>query len=205
MAYPKCGTKVPASDWLTEPLIPARQRLSDKWIMPILGPQQEAPFCSEGGRLVLVTSREGEEFTGAIFPTGAWRWPWLSRWACWSAFWRSVALCLAIAECCPVGRVGWDGMRRLTVPWGLLVPAEAFDLGWRFWFLRAAVSLSLAAKTIFAFPVAGVSSLVGGWTSCLSGSSGETRQRGGGLGLCWETLRMLCVFVLHKFKFWSRL
>lgn len=61
-------------------------------------------ICSEGGRLVLVTSREGEGVTGAIFPTGAWRWLWLSRWASWSAFWRLFGLCLAIAECRPVGR-----------------------------------------------------------------------------------------------------
>ena len=54
--------------------------------------------------MVLVTSREGEGVTGAIFPTGARRWPWLSRWACWSAFWRLVGPCLATAECRPVGR-----------------------------------------------------------------------------------------------------
>lgn len=82
--------------------------------MPILGLQREAPFCSEGGRLVLVTSREGEGVAGAIFPTGARKWPWLSWWAYWRAFWRLVRLCLAIAECRPwggksLGGIGRDG------------------------------------------------------------------------------------------------
>lgn len=36
--------------------------------MPILGPQREAPFCSEGGRLVLVITREGERVAGRHFP-----------------------------------------------------------------------------------------------------------------------------------------
>lgn len=42
--------------------------------MPILGPQREAPFCSEGGRFVLLIAREGNRVMGAIFPTGLmWR------------------------------------------------------------------------------------------------------------------------------------
>lgn len=80
-----------------------------------------------------MTSREGEGVTGAIFPTGARRWPWLSRWASRSAVGRLVELCLAIDECRPVGRKVVGGARtekrRLTAPWGLSVPAEAFDLG----------------------------------------------------------------------------
>lgn len=61
-----------------------------------------------------MTSWEGEEVTGAIFPKGAGRWPCLSRWACWSASWRLVGLCLAIVECHLLGGkwsegVGQDG------------------------------------------------------------------------------------------------
>lgn len=62
-----------------------------------------------------MTRREGERVTGAIFPTGARRCPWFSRWAYWSGFWRPVVLCLVIAECRHIGRgmvgrarTGWD-------------------------------------------------------------------------------------------------
>lgn len=161
MACAKCGIKVPVSDWLAEPLILDRYRLADKWFMPILGPQREAPFCSEGGRLVLVTSREGDGVTGAIFPTGARRWPWLSRWASWSAFRWMVGLCLEIVECRPVGRTvvgrprtgkdAWPlpgGSRCLPRP---LVCREGSA------FPGTAVCRSLAAKPARAFQVAGAS------------------------------------------------
>lgn len=113
-----------------------------------------------------MTSREGEGFTGAIFPTGARRWPWRSRWACWSAFWRPGGLCLAIAECRHVGRevVGWGrtGWDASPLPGGSRCQLRPLVLGGGSAFPRAAVCLSLAAKSPFAFPVAGASSLVGG-------------------------------------------
>lgn len=134
--------------------------------MPILGPQREAPFCSEGGRLVLVTSREGEGVTGAIFPTGARTWLWLSRWASRSAFWRLVGLCLAIAECRPVGRDVVERARTekdaCPLPGGSRRQPRPLVWGEGSAFPRAAVCRSLAAEPVRAFQVAGASFGAGG-------------------------------------------
>lgn len=72
--------------------------------MPILGPQREAPFCSEGGRFVLLIAREGNGVMGAIFPTGPKCRLWSSRRACRSVCRRPDGPCLAIAECYFTGR-----------------------------------------------------------------------------------------------------
>lgn len=71
--------------------------------MPILGPQREAPFCSEGGRFVLLIAREGNGVMGAIFPTGPMCRLWSSRRACRSECRRPDGPCFAIAECCFTG------------------------------------------------------------------------------------------------------
>lgn len=134
MARAKCGIRVSVSDWLAEPLIPDQHHFSDKLIMRIPGPQRETPFCSKGGRLVLVITWEGERVTGAIFPTGARRRRGISRWACWSEFWRPDELCLGLAECCAImgeeegkRRTGWE---TCPLPGGSLL-TEALGLGQR--------------------------------------------------------------------------
>ncbi|MEJ1273985.1 hypothetical protein NN561_004860 [Cricetulus griseus] len=71
--------------------------------MPILGPQREAPFCGEGGRLVLLIAREGNGVMGAIFPTGPRRRVWRVRWACRSASRRPDGPRLATDECYSTG------------------------------------------------------------------------------------------------------
>lgn len=142
-------------------------------------------------------TREGEGVTGAIFPTGARRWPWISRWACRSASWRPDGLCLMIADCRLTGRE-FEGTRRTRWETGRLpggsVRAEALGLGPCFAFLRAAVAGDCAS------PVAGGITSAGRVSLPLL----QKLVWGVGLGLHWETLWMpFCFHVVSAQNFKS--
>lgn len=98
--------------------------------MPSLGPQREAPFCSEGGRLVLLIAREGNGVMGAIFPTGR-RWRLRIPWAYGALAGRPDGPRRATGNCDSVGReddVGRGRHGAHGLPWGSEL-AEAFALG----------------------------------------------------------------------------
>lgn len=88
--------------------------------MPSLGPQREAPFCSEGGRLVLLIAREGNGVMGAIFPTGR-RWRLWIPWAYGTLAGRPDGPSRATGDCDSVGREdeGTEAARGPRAPLGL--------------------------------------------------------------------------------------
>lgn len=92
--------------------------------MPSPGPQREAPFCSKGGRPVLLIAREGNGVMGAIFPTGR-RWRLWIPWAFGALAGRPDGPRRAAGDCDSVGREG-GGAHASPVGSGL---AEAFASG----------------------------------------------------------------------------